>query len=156
MRTGKRNSFFFIFLLSTFVTSAQQQRSLPVREPDYSKPLLFADLPDTIACDINSLSSLLTLTEGRQVEKEIAGNFRFKGDVTSFSKRENDHITGVTLRSSNYEGAILNLVKITGPGKEIRYTGRIVSLTHGDALELIKEGNQYYFIKKGFYDMINE
>ena len=38
----------------------------------------------------------------------------------------------------------------------VRYSGRIISFQHADAYEINLENNQYVFVKKGFYDLVNE
>lgn len=130
----------------------------PVREPDYNKPLLFQQLPQQMICNMQNLLNLFESETGTgsAVNFNIAENFNFRGIVTSTAIKDNGKISSVVIRSSNYEGAVLSFSRLIREDGTISFTGRIISLQHGDGFEIIHVNGNYILNKKGFYDMINE
>lgn len=156
MKNLIRGSFLFVGMCFMMTLAAQDAKSLPVREPDLSRPSLFHSLPNRIPCSIQDLQSLLNLQQDQRVSRNLASGFEFRGVVTSLSPSGDSTVRSVAIRSSNFNGALLHIARITAADGSIRYTGRIISLQHQDAYELVEEKNAYFFIKKGFYDLINE
>jgi len=137
--------------------SAQTNRSstrVPLNEPDINKPKLFADLPDRLDFNPNNLSNLFALRVGQSVDIPISSDFNFSGQVVSRS--DDPKSTSIVVRSTNRVGARLVFTKVTDTDNTIKYIGRIISLQHGDSYEIVSENNQYYFKKKGLYDLISE
>ncbi len=144
-------------LLMCAVASAQE-KPVPLNEPDYNKPLLFTDLPDKIPVEASYLKSLLNNEEGKDVQVRLAGKQKtefFNGRVVSVATR-NSKNSSVVLRSANYNGASLTVTEVVNPDGSTAFIGRIISFQHGDLFELQSENGQYYFIKRKFYDLINE
>jgi hypothetical protein len=131
-----------------------QNKTIPINEPDNNKPKLFADLPDRVDFNPNNLANLLELKVGQSVNIPINSGFDFSGQVVS--KSDDPKSISVVIRSTNRVGARLILTKITDENNTIKYIGRIISLKHADSYEIVSENNQYYFQKKGFYDLIAE
>ena len=142
-------SIFFICL----ETNAQTP---PVREPDTNRPTLFQNLPDKINCHINDLSALLQSETGSTVSIAFADNINFQGVVSSVASKFDNSLQSIVIRSTNFPGAALSFSKIIKQDGTVSYAGRILSFQHGDAYEISLENGQYYFIKKGFYDLVNE
>jgi hypothetical protein len=133
---------------------ASAQKTPPINEPDYNKPRLFADLPDRINFNPSNFTNLLDLPVGQTVNIQIASNFSLAGIVVSTAN--NDNATSVVIKSTNRVGARLTFTRVINDDKTIKYIGRIISLQHGDTYEIVSENNQYYFQKKGLYDLVNE
>jgi hypothetical protein len=131
-----------------------QNKTIPINEPDNNKPKLFADLPDRVDFNPNNLANLLELKVGQSVNIPINSGFDFSGQVVS--KSDDPKSISVVIRSTNRVGARLIFTKITDENNNIKYIGRIISLKHADSYEIVSENNQYYFQKKGFYDLIAE
>jgi hypothetical protein len=127
---------------------------IPLNEPDNNKPKLFTDLPDQIQFNPNNLSNLFLLKIGEAVNVPISDEFTFSGQVVS--KAEEPTSSSVVVRSTNRVGARLVFTKITNADNSTKYIGRIISLQHGDSYEIVSENNQYYFKKKGLYDLMSE
>jgi hypothetical protein len=127
---------------------------VPINEPDYNKPKLFADLPDRVDFNPNNLSNLFELQVGQSVNLPISSDFTFSGLVVS--KSDDPKSSSVVIRSTNRVGARLVFTKVSDSDNTIKYIGRIISLQHGDSYEIVFENNQYYLKKKGLYDLINE
>jgi len=139
--------------LCSFAQGAQN-KPIPINEPDNNRPKLFADLPDQVNFNPNNLSNLLELKVGQSVNIPISSGFNFSGQVVS--KSDDPKSNSVVIRSTNRVGARLIFTKITDDDNTIKYIGRIISMKHADSYEIVFENNQYYFKKKGFYDMIAE
>ncbi len=138
--------------------SAQEQK-VPLNEPNYNKPLLFAELPDKIPVDGAYLKNLLTGTNdlGKDVQFRLANSKvdHFSGKVISAAGKETG-APSVVIRSSNFNGATLSISEVTLPDGTMTYRGHIISMQHGDLLELQIIDGQYYFVKRKFHDLINE
>jgi len=143
-------------LLLTFyclTASAQIDR---INEPDHNKPKLFENLPNDITINANQLANLLSYEVGQSVNITIAPGFQFQGQVVSTANRYENTIQSVVISSSNYNGARLTFTKTTDADMKVTYTARILSFQHGDLFELINRNNQYFFVKKKLYDLVNE
>jgi hypothetical protein len=142
-------SVFFIYLQSNAQTP-------PVREPDMNRPSLFQNLPNKISCRINDLSAFLESEIGKPVSFSLVTNLSFQGVVSSVASKFDNTLLSVVIRSTNFPGAALSFSRITKEDGTYSYVGRIISFQHGDAYEINLENGQYYFVKKGFYDLVNE
>ena len=145
-----------ICLTLFFLCVHSNAQTPPVREPDMNRPSLFQNLPNKISCRINDLSALLELEIGKPVSLSLAENLSFQGIVSSVASKFDNTLNSVVIRSTNFSGAALSFSRITKKDGTYSYVGRIMSFQHGDALEIGFENGQYYFVKKGFYDLVNE
>jgi len=148
-----------IMLLIGAVSSNAQETAPPLTEPNYKKPQLFTSLPENIKVNVDNLKVLLKSSTGDAVASDL-GNvsaFDFNGQVVSTASTQNNMIKSVVIRSSNYSGASLTISQITNVDGSISYTGRIISFSHGDLFELKQQPDgTYAFVKKKFYDLVNE
>lgn len=147
-----------IICLSVVLACRQSDaQTIPVREPDMNRPSLFQNLPEKISCRINDFSALLNSETGRNVTILFTDNLNLLGVVTSVASKFDNTLQSVVIRLTNYPGAALSFSRIIKEGGTVAYAGRIISFQHGDAYEIRQENNgQYYFVKKGFYDLVNE
>lgn len=138
--------------------NASAQKAIPVNEPDLNKPALFTDLPDQIPVHILDLQSLVNTDKGREVNLKMgqAASKTFAGTIVSKANKYNNSIRSVVIRSSNFNGATLTLSSSTLPNGTVKFTGRILSLQHGDLYELQLIKGQYFLIKKNYHDLVNE
>jgi hypothetical protein len=144
-------------VLSILCQTTFAQTSIPVNEPDLKKPRLFAGLPDKIPVHILDLQSLVNAGTGKDVSLSLEQNASgvFAGKVISTANKYNN-IRSVVIRSSNFNGATLTLSSSILTNGTVKFTGRIISLQHGDVYELQNQNDQYILVKKNFYDLINE
>ena len=140
-------------MLACSVWSFGQADAPRVSEPNMNKPNLFTALPEKISVNTETLSSLLTTGEGNDVAVNFGGKMPFSGKIISSSNEAG--VSSVVIRSANYPGARLIFSKAVIDGKEM-YSARIISMEHGDVYELKSENGQNVFIKRKFYDLINE
>ena len=146
-----------IICLSLFLICQQSNaQTPPVREPDMNRPSLFQNLPNKISCRINDLSALLESEIGKPVSFSFVNNLNFQGVVSSVASKSDNTLNSVVIRSTNFPGAALSFSRIKKEDGTFSYVGRIISFQHGDAYEISLENGQYYFVKKGFYDLVNE
>jgi hypothetical protein len=138
------------------VTVAQPPptKKLPLNEPDYNKPKLFADLPDRIDFDPKDLLNLFELQTGQSVNVTIGSSFIFSGELVS--KSNDNRSSNVVIKSTNRPGARLVFTRVTAENNTVKYLGRIFSFKHGDCYEIVSENDHYYFKKKSIYDVISE
>jgi hypothetical protein len=146
----------FICLSVFFVCIKTNAQTPPVREPDMNRPSLFQNLPEKISCRINDLSSLLESEIGKTISFSFTGTLNFQGVVSSVASKFDNTLQSVVVRSTNFPGAALSFSKIIKEDGTFSYVGRILSFQHGDAYEISQENGQYFFVKKGFYDLVNE
>lgn len=146
-----------LIFLSIFLVSIKlSAQELPVREPDLNRPSLFQNLPARINCRVNDLSALLHSEIGSTISFSFSGTLNFQGVVTSVASRFENTLQSVVIRSTNFPGAALSFSKLIKEDGTISYVGRIISFQHGDAYEIILENGQYFFVKKSFYDLVND
>lgn len=139
-----------------FISVAAKAQTPPVREPDMNRPTLFQNSPSRINCRVNELAGLLQKSTGAEVSIIISENLVFQGVVSSTAKMYDNKLQSVVIRSTNLPGAALSFSKIINEDGGVSFAGRIISFQHGDAYEITLENDQYVFVKKGFYDLVNE
>lgn len=144
--------------LYSLCSSAQTGNTVKVNEPNYNKSKLFENLPEKIQVNMDNLSGLFSEQVGGSVSLNLSGDesFRFNGDVVSVVSKYENTIQSIVVRSTNYPGARLTVSKITGANGTISYTGRIISMQHGDLFELKNVNNQFELEKRKFHDLVNE
>lgn len=154
----KNQSTILYLLVLLFTAQVHAQNTPPVNEPDYNKPLLFSSLPTRIAVNMDNLTRSMTNTAGQTVSMNLSSDatVTFSGNVVSNESMYDNALQTVVIRSSNFSGAVLSFSRVRLDDGTSRYTGRIVSLQHGDLYELVQENNTFYFIKRNYYDLINE
>jgi hypothetical protein len=143
-------------LLLAFSFSSLQAQKPPVKEPDTNRPSLFSQSPQRMNCRITDLESLLELPVGKPVNFHAADNLHIIGTIVSVSSQEDNNMKSVVIRTNNLQGASLTFTRIIKNDGTISFSGRILSFQHADAFELISENGQYAFVKKGFYDLVND
>jgi hypothetical protein len=139
-------------------SSKAQNQTIPINEPDYNKPKLFNSYPAEIPLSVDVMNSLLGVSSGATIDKNLAesGNFRFSGTVISATRKYGNTIISVVIRSTNFIGARLTLSRIVNQDGTITYTGRIISKQNGDLYELKNVAGRYTLVKRNYYDLVNE
>jgi hypothetical protein len=139
------------------VGSFAQNQRIPINEPDYNRPKLFANLPDKMEVNAADLEMYFSGTVGQHTSLQLpndAGS-RIEGDMISVSSRSAEGLQTVVIRSTNYNGARMTITRKETNGVVV-YSGRVISFQHGDILELKNEQGHLYLVKRNFYDLINE
>jgi len=141
------------------ITNAQESKAfIPVNEPDVNKPKLFANLPNQIPVSINNVNAAGRMSKDAGVQL-VAGKkmpVTFNGTIISTTSKYDGAIETTIIRLSDYEGATLTLSTLTDKDGNKTYTGRIISMKHGDVYELQQIDNEYQFVKKDFNLFVHE
>lgn len=144
--------------LTIICATTSAQDAVRVNEPDHNKPRLFNNLPDKIPVHILDLQGLINSETGKNISLnlgELTAN-KFAGKVISKANKYNNNIRSVVIRSSNFNGATFTLSSSIRSNGTVKFTGRIMSLQHGDVYELQNQNDQYILIKKNLNDLMNE
>ncbi len=146
-----------VFAISSSASYAQE-KPVPVNEPDYNRPKLFAGMPEKIQLSVNDIESMFDTQTGRSASLNLPGSNqpRFEGEVISTVASSDNLLQSVVIRSTNFNGATLTLSKITNTDGTVVYRGRIISFRHGDLYELQLQEGRYTLVKRNFYDLVNE
>lgn len=157
MKTIRTAMLCALFALTGIASTAQENR-IPLNEPDYNKPKLFAGLPDQIPVSADHLNNLINSPAGRNTRIALSADeqLAFQGDVVSVASKYNNTIQSVVIRSDSLAGASLTITKITATDGSVKYTGRMISFKHGDVYVLETKDGQLLFVKKNYYEVINE
>lgn len=145
-----------LFFFCVLHTAQAQLASPPISEPDYNKPKLFNDLPDSLLLNMQELDGLFAKPLNSSIHFSLTQKVQFHGTVVSKSDETLQNFQSIVLKSSNRLGAVFTLTRMLTEANEIEYTGTILSRKHGDAFELIGTEKKYYLIKKSYYDLNNE
>lgn len=131
--------------------------NVPINEPDYNRPKLFAALPDRIPVNTATISNLFTTSIGQAATVSLSADNqqRFSGQVISTGAKSQG-VQTVVIRSTNFAGATFSLSRTTNTDGSVAFRGRIISFKHGDFYDLVNENGNYVLVKKNFYDLVNE
>ncbi|HEX7906279.1 MAG TPA: hypothetical protein VF487_20535 [Chitinophagaceae bacterium] len=145
-----------VCMLLTGMFAFSQTPESRTNQLNADKPKLFSALPDNIPVDVSSFTGILTNEVGKSVSLGVTNSLRLQGQVVSASDQSDNKIKSVVVRLVNYPGARLTFSSAKDEKGNIIYTGRIISRDHSDLYELINQDGQYSFVKKNYYDLINE
>lgn len=158
MKNLKLSGLCLLSILCCATVSAQGK--VPLNEPDYNKPKLFNSFPDQIPVDVNELQNFVNSNAEagseaklRSVNNKVAG---FGGKIISSASKFQNTMRSVVVRLDNFNGATLTLSSSVQSDGTVTYTGRIINFKSGDLYELQKINNQYFLIKKNYYELVNE
>lgn len=143
-------------MLFIFYSQAQVQGNSPVKEPDYNKPKMFADLPDVMELKITDLELLIGLPMGGNINSVLADGFSLKGVVVSRSGDATSDVRSVVIRLVNRPGSTFCISQVKTEGGQIKFIGRVMSMNNSDAFEIALVENKYVLRKKHLYDLVNE
>ncbi|HEX2532124.1 MAG TPA: hypothetical protein VHK69_00235 [Chitinophagaceae bacterium] len=143
--------------LCSMHASAQDIRTVintPLEQAPKSK--LFTDLPDNMRLQLSSLTALLDEPVGTSVQLSLTPSFRCTGAVVSRSDASDQRVKSIVVRLSDRPGATLTFTRIRQDDGSFHYIGRILSFKHGDAYDIVRQGNDYRLQKKEAEDLLSE
>jgi hypothetical protein len=143
-------------LLIACALGSMAQKTLPVSEPDYNKPRLFADLPQKFALNIKAFELLLDLPEGKTINVPLTDRLRYQGAIVSKSDPADTQVQSVVIKSTNRLGSTFTFTRIRKEDGSYVYKGRLLSYKHSDAYEIQQENGQYILNKHHLYDLYSE
>lgn len=145
--------------ICSLTATAQNNDHAPLNQQDRNKPQLFSSLPDRIPVSVEYINSLINSPEGRAVSINTSTDptgSRIEGQVISAGKNYDNALQSVVIRSTNFNGANFTVSKYTDADGTVTYTGRILSMQHGDAYELKNESGNLVLVKRKFHSLVNE
>jgi hypothetical protein len=143
-------------MLFIFFSQAQIQGTSPVKEPDYNKPKMFADLPDVMELKITDLELLIDLPMGGSISSVIIDGFPMKGIVVSKSGDATSVVRSVVIRLINRPGSTFCISQVKTDNGQTKFIGRVISMNNSDAFEIAMLDDKYVLRKKHLYDLVNE
>lgn len=146
----------FVLTLLLLQNLAMTAQRIPFEEPASPRPLLFADLPDTIDVSADELNNLLHIPPGSFAIFQLTGTYKYTGTVISGTQSSDGKATGIIIRSADRSGSCFTLTKTWNDLHGFIYKGRILSFRHGDGYELVYHTGRYLLQKKSFYEIVNE
>ena len=153
MKTLFTSIFSMLFILCS---QAQIQGNSPVKEPDYNKPKMFADLPEVMELKITDLELLIGLPMGGSINSVLADGFPMKGVVVSRSGEATSDVKSVVIRLVNRPGSTFCISQVRTDGGQTKFIGRVISMNNSDAFEIARLDDKYVLRKKHLYDLVNE
>jgi hypothetical protein len=139
-----------------FILFSQGQGNSPVKEPDYNKPKMFADLPEVMNINTSELESLIALPMGGSIQSVLADAFPLKGIVVSRSGDATTSVRSIVIRLINRPGSTFCISQVKTDDGQVKFIGRVMSMNNSDAFEIAKLNDQYVLRKKHLYDLVNE
>jgi hypothetical protein len=132
------------------------QEKLPVNQPNYNKPKLFADLPQKMNLTVSDMESLFDVSVGSPVIAKLSKNFHFKGTIVSKSGNSKTPVRSVVIKSTTRQNAVFTFTRVADEEGNFIYRGRILSKESIDAYDIVKENDQYVLQKKNYYELVRE
>ena len=154
MKNLKIRAFCALLIISTS-SSAQTQNKIPITEPNYNKPKLFASLPARLQLNIGQINSVINEKEGTSVDMNLSDQLNIKGIVISISDKKMSDTKSIVIKTKNWPGCFLALSASNKGGVTI-YSGRLLSREYGDAYEIQNLNGNYYLQKINLYDLLSE
>lgn len=155
MKKLRTNILGAVLLLCMAHASAHAQK-IPLNEPDYNKPALFADLPSKMPLQLTETENLFRFDVGAAVSIPVSDKLTIEGRVVSHAVAADKSTESIVVRATNKPGAIFTLTRRDNPDGTAAFIGRIISRNNSDALVIAQEDGQYVLVKKDFYDLVNE
>ena len=153
MKTLFTSIFSMLFIL---FSQAQIQGNSPVKEPDYNKPKLFADLPEVMELKTSDLELLIDLPMGGNINSVMVEGFPMKGVVVSRSGEATSAVRSVVIRLINRPGSTFCVSKVKTEGGQTKFIGRVISMNNSDAFEIAMLDDKYVLRKMHLFDLVNE
>ncbi len=134
-----------LFLCVTMITNAQETPY--INQHPVEKQPLFAAISGKLSISSSVLQQLFSRATNQHFALSISQQFII--DATVLEKVIiSPQQESINIRCTNYANALLNISRIKLPDNKIRFTGRIISPSHGDVLTLTEENGLYYFTRQ--------
>lgn len=155
MKVHKTITLLAFLAVCTIPAFAQDQKQ-PLNTNIANKPRQFSDLPERAPMKVSALENLLDLPVGATVNTNIADKVSLVGVVVSKSNPADATVKSIVVKSTNRKGAIFTFTRRTSPDGTFSFIGRMLNKDAGDALEIVKEGQDYVIRKKELSRIMSE
>jgi hypothetical protein len=143
-------------LLSLCYARASAQIHPFATNGDFKKTELFSDLPQRMEWNSQLFAQLLEKEVGTPVSVPISPLFTFSGTVVSKSNAADVRSKTVVIKSASRAGAALTITGIKKDNGTYKYSGRMLSLKHSDAFEIVDEGGRFALQKRRLDELVTE
>jgi hypothetical protein len=134
----------FFWTCCSFFLSAQPMAYPASSQENFSKPSLFSRFPDKAECSMTSLRALFS--NSTQVVLTLDNEIVIRGEIIN-RVSQNLAVQSVNIRLTDFPGALCTVSRISLGDGSVRFSGRILSVRHKDAMLLLQDKGTYYFIK---------
>ena len=153
MKTLLKTALFVILVLQYTVLNAQALPEFNKIQPEKAK--LFERIPSRFAVVSSAFEKIFSFKLNEKVVLPLGTNTFLEGTVTE-KVQQSPEVTSVNIIASNYQGALFTISRIAIPGQPVTYTGRLVSLKHGDAFMMTMQGKELVFAKQKQSSLVAE
>ncbi len=129
------------------LSARANSQTAPLNQHPVEKPMLFSQLPEKITCTSASLQNIFAAALNNPLSVSLGNQLKIEGVVIAKTAVTSGQLS-INIRCTNFQNALLNISRITQSDGSYSYTGRIVSLQHGDVLLLREENGQYSFVQQ--------
>ena len=148
--------FFLCSIVSTSIVQAQQPNLY--REPDHNRQKIFQQLPDSLIFQPERLVELLERKIGEKVQVPVGieSKLVLTGQVVSITNKYDGRIQSIVIRTNENPDIMILFSRIVSDNGEIIYRGYLRGKESGDLYVAANLTGKWQWIRKGFYDVINE
>lgn len=134
---------------------SQELNFRSAKEKNEGKQALFSNAAERVSTDVNLIQNLFNLKTGVGTTIKFASNLQLVGHIVS-NEQENN-LQSITMRCTNFPGALLTLSKVTLEDGTITYTGAILNHQSKDIIMLEKDdAGNYAWQKKNMSELIED
>jgi hypothetical protein len=127
-----------LFCSAAFVSFSQEVKFESGKARHDKKPKLFSGTSNRFAATASFINEVMNARLQSNATVVITQGVVFKGKVTSITS-DAPGLTTVTIQSSDVQGAVLSLSRITLENNVVVYRGVVMSKNHSDMLMLEKD-----------------
>ena len=139
--------------LCTLQSFSQEINFRSAKEKNEGKQTMFTYIAERTTAEVNLMQNLFASKVGESISVKFTDKLQLNGQVT-MAEQENN-LQSITLRCTNFPGAIFTLSKVTEADGSVVYTGAILSNNHKDIISLEKNSNgNYAWVKKNLSELL--
>lgn len=112
-----------------------------------AKPLLFANLPDSLEMNYAEFNKLINGVVNEQIIAQLSSTFRVNGKV-QYKGQTQPGTFSINIKLQNYDNALFNVTMRLMADNSTLIRGRIIHPRYDDVLILSQEKGKYIFRKK--------
>jgi hypothetical protein len=125
------------------------------KEKETNKKALFSNAAERVSIGTNFIQKVFELPKGKGTTIKFADNLQLVGEVVTNDLQPN--LQTITMKCTNYTGALLTISKVTLKDGSVMYTGAILNQQSKDIIMLEKDATgNYAWQKKNLSDLIED
>ncbi|MBI1780507.1 MAG: hypothetical protein HYR66_03970 [Sphingobacteriales bacterium] len=125
------------------------------KEKETNKKALFSNAAERVSIGTNFIQKVFELPKGKGATIKFADNLQLAGEVVTNDLQPN--LQTITMKCTNYPGALLTISKVTLQDGSVMYSGAILNQQSKDIIMLEKDAaGNYAWQKKNLSDLIED